>query len=676
MLDRVRLTCPLDCPDACSLLVSFQGAGSERRAVKVQGDPSHPVTRGFACVKTYRYPERAYHPDRPEHPMRRTGPKGCGQWQRLSWDEALDEIAGRLRRIIDEHGPEAILPYHYAGTMGKVEGEHAHALWRALGAIELDETICATAGGAAWEATYGPRRLALDPEDVAEARLVYLWGINSLSTNSHLTPFLTRARRNGARIVHVDPYRNRTSQFADEHVRPRPGTDAALALAMAHVILREDLHDRAYLERAARGLEEFARAAAEWPPERAARTTGVPAVDIERLALELGRTTPSFVRVGYGMTRNESGANGLRAATILPVLTGQWQHRGGGAALSASGAFYLNGARLGGAHLVRPGARHLNMNRLASALEPGAGTHALVVYNCNPAVVAPDSERVRAGMRREDLLVVVLENAMTETAELADFVLPATTFLEHDDLYASYGHHYLSWNRAAAPPFGEARPNTRIFQELGRRLGVAEPGLYASAEEVARELLDTDHPHLAGVTFERLESEGFVRLNLPQPYLPYRDGSPTAADGMLHLDPPPRQLEFEDALSPEFPLRLLTPPAHHFLNTTYGQLHALVAAEGGEPHAMVHPHDAAAGGLEDGALATIRSRQGAVVRRVRVSDAAAPGVVVVEGTWWGTRAPDRRGINSLTSERLTDLGGGSTFHNTPVRIEPYAATDA
>jgi anaerobic selenocysteine-containing dehydrogenase len=656
--------------------VTVEGEGAARRAVKVEGDPSHPVTRGFACTKTYRYPERAYHPSRPAFPMRRAGARGEGRWQRVSWDEALDEIAGRLRGIIDEHGATAILPYHYAGTMGKLEGEHVHALWRALGALELDETICATTGMAAWDATYGSPRFGTDPEDVPHARLILLWGINSLATNSHLTPFLTEARRNGARIVHLDPYRSRTSLYADEHVRLEPGTDAALALAMANVIVSRGLHDREYLAAATTGFEDLARAAAEWPLERAAALTGVDAATIERLAIEYATTTPSFIRVGYGMTRNESGGNGLRAAVTLPALTGQWRHRGGGALLSTSGAFALERRRVGGAHLVRSGHPRVNMNRLASALEPDAGVRALVVYNCNPAVVAPDSGRVRAGMLREDLLTVVLEQAQTETADLADFVLPATTFLEHDDLYTAYGHHYLSWNRAALPAFGESRPNSWVFRELGRRLGVAEPTLAWDAEALAREMLRSGAPALEGVTFERLERDGFVRLSLPGPFLPYANGTPGTADGKVHLSPPPRQVAFEEARSEMFPLRLLTPPAHHFLNTTYGMIDPLVRAEGGEPHAMLHPADAGRAGVRDQDLVRIESERGWVARRARVTDATSEGVVVVEGTWWGSRAPDRKGVNTLTSERLTDLGGGSTFHNSRVRVSRLEADAA
>jgi anaerobic selenocysteine-containing dehydrogenase len=660
-----RLTCPLDCPDACSLIVTL----ANNRAIKIDGDSRHPVTQGFACSKTYRYPERAYLETRPKYPMKRVGAKGEGKWERVSWDEALDEIASRLKDVLEQHGAESVLRYNYAGTMGRMEGSHAHALFRALGAIELDETICATAGGAAWEATYGSPKFGTDPEDVKHAKFIFLWGINSLATNSHLTPFLTQARKNGAKIVHVDPYQNKTSLFSDEHVRVRPGTDAALALAMANVIISRGLHDKDFIARTVRGFEEFKASASEWNLERASAVTGVNADVIERLALEFVAATPSYVRLSYGMTRNECGANGLRAASILPILTGQWQHLGGGGAMSTSGGFMLNKTREGAAHLIKPGVRHVNMTQLATALEPSQKIHAMFVYNSNPAVIAPDSSRVIVGLKREDLFTVVLENAMTETADLADFVLPATTFLEHEDLYTAYGHYYLSYNKAACDPYFEARPNSWVFQQIAKRLGVTEPSVFWSAEELTRELLASDHEWLRGITFELLERDGFVRLNIPKPFLPYQNGSPVTSDSKFHLDPAPQQLEAQEVLTPEFPLRLLTPPAHHFLNTTYGELEKLIQLEGGEPHVKVHPVDALTYGVTDGAMVAISSQQGRVIRLAKVTNSASKGVVIVEGTWWGARASDRKGINTLTSERLTDMGAGSTFHNTPVKLE-------
>lgn len=674
---RARATCPLDCPDACSLLLTFEGPGE---LVKVEGDPSHPITRGFACKKTYRYPDRAR--KRLLHPLKRKGPKGRGEFVQVSWEEALDEIAQRLMEILDQHGGEAVLPYHYAGTMGLVENQHPLAFFRAIGASELLETICSAAGSAAWEMTYGPR-LGPDLEEIPEnVRYILLWGINSLATNSHLTPFLKEARRNGAKIVHIDPYRNPTSLFADWHIKLRPGTDAALAYALAHVLFQEGLVDWAYLERAAEGLEAFQKEAQAWTPQRASALTGVAERDILRLAREMGEAKRIFLRVGYGMTRHPGGGNSLRAVILLPALLGAWQYPGCGALLSTSGAFPLNKRFLGGRHLLEgtyshrgyfrpnPKARAINMNQLGTALteasrcslrEATPPIRALFVFNSNPLVVAPNTGRVKEGLLREDLLTVVLEQVMTETAHYADFVLPATLFFEHPDLYTSYGHYYLSWNEPLLPPKGEARPNTWVFRELARRLGLEEPTLYWTAEEVAESLLSLSHPYLEGISLERLKREGFVRLNLPRPFLPF-------AHGPVRFSPPPEVIPTQP--EPGYPLILLTPPAKAFLNTTYGLVEALKEAEGGEPRLLVHPQDAMPRGLTEGVYALIRSRWGQVVRKVHLSEAPIPGTVVLEGTWWEKDAPDGKGINHLTGEGLTDLGGGSTFHATAVEVEP------
>nr|WP_261664679.1 molybdopterin oxidoreductase family protein [Deinococcus sp. Marseille-Q6407] len=667
------LTCPLDCPDACRLKVTFAPDDTGReRLVKVSGDPQHPFTRGFACAKTVHYPARQNHPGRPLTPLRRVNPKTdpLPQWEAVGWDEALDEIAGQLRRIIAERGAEAILPYHYAGNMGLLEGEHVQTLWRALGAAEIEETICSAAGSAAWEIGYGPL-MAPDPLDVPQAELIVLWGINSLSTNTHLTPQLTAARKRGARIVCVDPYRTRTAAFADTHYKLKPGTDAALALGIMHGLFAHGWTDEAFIAGMTEGADELRAEASGWDPARTAAVTGLSETEVLELTRLIGMTRPTYIRLGYGMTRHEFGGAGLRAVSLLPALTGDWRHAGGGAALSTSGAFRLNAARLGGAHLLREGTRTINMNALGDALDPAQGFAATVIYNCNPATVAPDSDRVRAGLTRPDLLVVVLEQAMTETAALADWVLPATTFVEHEDAFTSYGHHWIGYNRAELAPLGEARPNSWIMQQLGRRLGVSEPSLYWTLDDLLAELLDSPHPHLAGITPERLKAEGTVRLNLPAGWRPYAEGAPTES-GRIQLSPVPRQQEPQARLTAEYPLRLLTPPAHHFLNSTYGLLDRLNRAEGTEPHVMVHPDDAAAYALADGQLARLVSEQGEVQRRVQVTDAVQPGVAVVEGIWWGSAAPDGKSINTLTAQTLTDLGGGSTFHNTRIRIEPLA----
>ena len=465
---RLPSTCPLDCPDACGLVMTVQGD----RVTKLEGDPDHPFTRGFACVKMYAYPERQHHPERLERPLRRVGAKGEGRFEPIGWDEALDLVAHELERVIEARGAEAILPYHYAGTMGLVERDQPLAFFRALGASELDLTICSATGGAAFRANYGPRILAPRPPDLEHSHLIVLCGINAARSNLHLIPLIKAAKRRGAYVLHIDPYRNETTRIADEHWQILPGTDAALALSLGHVLLREGLVDRAYLDAHADGFEAYATEATAWSPARAAERCGLDAARIEAIAQRWGRAAAPFVRVGYGMTRNEGGGNAIRAITLLPALTGAWTPRGGGANLSTSNLFPLNTTRYDGSHRIRDGVRHVNMNRLASALEDrDAPVDALVVFNSNPAAVAPDSVRVRRGLARDDLFTVVLEHMPTDTVDYADVVLPATTFLEHPDLYVSYGHTVLQWADPVVPPRGEARPNTAVFPSASQCWG-------------------------------------------------------------------------------------------------------------------------------------------------------------------------------------------------------------
>ncbi len=681
MLSRVQVTCALDCPDTCGLLAVVENG----RLIKVEGDPSHPITRGFVCNKMRHYPDRQYHPKRPQRPMRRIGPKGSRQWAEIGWDEALDDITNHLANTLDEYGGHAVLPYCYGGNHGLIQGQHPLAFFRAIGACELDRTICASAGTAGWQASYGKPSFGVDPEDVAYSKFIILWGTNTLTTNLHLAPILKTARKRGAKIVHVDCYHNRTSRFADQFIRVNPGSDAALAYAMAHVIIRENLQDSAYLETAAIGFDAYRLAAEAWSPSRAQDVTGVPAETIEKLALQFAREKGSFIRVSYGMTRHPGGANALRSAVLLPALTGAWRYPGGGALASTSGGFPLDKTFLGGKHLLtesqnpnqyfRPdrSAPHVNMSQIGTALtRTEAPIRSLFVFNSNPAVVAPDSERVKAGLMRNDLFTVVLENALTETAAMADYILPSTTFFEHPDLYTSYGHYYISWSEAALEPAGETKPNTWVFAQLARRLGIETPTLFWSTEKHAETLLGTNHPALNGISLDSLRKSGFSRLALPKPFMPFTDGAPTDS-GKILFSPPPEVITPQP--EPDYPLILLTPPAHHFLNTTFGHLETLLQSEGNEPVLLLHPQDAAQRHIQDRDMVTIRSKQGIIRRRVRLSDAPKPGAVILEGTWWGESAPDGKSVNALTSEKLTDLGAGATFHATPVEVNRIGLED-
>lgn len=639
------------------------------KLIKLEG-ADHPVTRGFACVKMAKYPQRQHHPDRLLVPLRRIGRKGEGRFEQTTWDAALDEIANRLKANIQKHDAQSVLPYSYAGTMGLIERDHPLAFFRAIGASELDWTICATTGSEGWEANYGPQKLSVPPEDMANSRLIILWGINVLRSNSHLVPFLTTARKRGAHILHIDPYRNETSRFADEHWQVAVGSDAALALALGGEILRLGLEDREYLSKFANDLSDYRQACSEWPVQRAAEFCGIDASRIERLAASIGSEKATAIKVGYGMTRNEGGGNAMRAITLLPALTGAWQHLGGGAALSTSGAFGLNTTRYSGLHLRKQNRRHVNQNQLGRALnelQPPVST--LFVFNSNPAAVAPDSTAVVRGLAREDLFTVVLEHFQTDTADYADFLLPATTFLEHSDIYTAYGHYYLQWSEKILPPAGECRPNSWIFQQLAQRMQLDDPVFRWSAEDFARDLLSSSHPHLAGITFERLRSQRSIRLNLSDTFRPYSDGS-NFADRQIRFSPAPRQVSFKETPTKEFPLRLISPPGPFIINTSMGNLAELIRASGGEPTVLVHPHDAMAAGVCDAQPIKITSCQGFIIRKAIVTEDARQGVVIALGQWWPKLAPDKKSLNVLTSQNLTDLGGGSLFGNPLVNIQP------
>ena len=533
--------CALDCPDTCALLINVDqnGAGS-----RLRGDPSHPVTRGFLCGKVARYLEREYSPERLLYPLKRTGAKGEGRFERVSWDEALDTIAARLTAVAAEHGPEAILPYSYAGTMGMLNGSGMdRRFFHRLGASRLDRTICSAAGGAALAATLGAR-YGTEPEQFAESKLIIAWGANIHGTNVHLWPFIVEARRRGAKLYTIDPVVTRTASLADKHFAIYPGSDLALALGLAHVIIREQLHDPDYIAHHANGFDEFAALVSQYPPERVAALTGIPAEDIVTLACEYATMRPAAIRVNYGVQRSERGGNAIRAVLALPALTGSWKDRGGGLVLSTSQAFQFNRAALERPDLQQRSlgreARIVNMSELGRALTELADppVKALVVYNSNPAAIAPNQNRVLRGLRREDLFTVVLEHFQTDTADYADLVLPATTFLEHADLYLAYGHYYVQLARPAIPRPGETRSNVDVFRALAERMGFDDACFSESEDDMIRGALASGHPFLDGITLERLDREHWVRLNVAgagQPFLPFAAGGFGTASGKCEL---------------------------------------------------------------------------------------------------------------------------------------------
>ena len=657
-------------------------------AVDVRGDPDHPTTHGALCTKVSRYLERTYHPDRLLHPLRRAGPKGSGQFERVSWDTALTDIAARLGAIAAED-PQAIVPYSYAGTMGCVQGESMAArLFHKLGASRLDRTICSAAGEAGLQLVIGAR-LGMDVEQFEHSRLIVIWGSNSITSNLHFWTFAQRAKRNGARLVCIDPWRNATAEKCHEHLQLRPGTDAALAYALMHELVANDWIDRDYLARYTVGFDALAARAAEWPPERAAAVCDVPAEQIRQLARDYGTTAPAAIRLNYGMQRVRGGGNAVRAIACLPALTGAWRHAAGGLLLSSSSHFAVDGAALERPDLLA--GRHprsINMATIGDDLLRGASPAfgpriaALVVYNSNPLAVAPEGDKVRRGFARDDLFTVVVEQFQTDTADYADYVLPATTQLEHLDVLKSYGHRYWLANAPAIAPLGEARPNSRIFAELAHRMGFTDPCFSESDADLAAQAIAAD-PRNAGIDFDALRERGWIKLATPA--APFAHGGFPTPSGRCEFwsqseadagrDPLPEVLlPYESAgttpeLAARYPLAMISPPARNFLNSSFVNVASLRASEG-EPLLFIHPDDAAARGIVDADMVRSFNDRGTCLCRARISDRTRPGQVVALGVWWRKLSPGGTNVNQLTHQRLTDLGAGPCFYDCLVDVAP------
>jgi anaerobic selenocysteine-containing dehydrogenase len=687
----VRGACPHDCPDTCAMLVHVEGG----RAVRVQGDPDHPITRGFLCTKVNRYTERSYHPDRLRTPMRRVGEKGEGRFEPATWDEAFTDIARGLRDIIDVHGGEAILPYSYAGTMGLIQSASMdRRFFHRIGASLLARTICSAAGTEGWRHTYG-QRTGPTPEEVDRAKLVLLWGTNTLTSNPHLWPALARARAEGARLIAIDPIRTRTAAQCDAHLAIRPGTDAALALGMMHIILRDGLQDREYLERYTEGWEQLPEQVSTWTPERTAGVTGLAPKEIEELAHAYATIRPSFIRLNYGLQRHAGGGMAVRSISLLPAITGAWRDVGGGATLSTSGTFHMDVPRLTRPDWIPPSTRTINMIRLGEALtsdDAGVGgppVKGLVVYNSNPAAVAPDLGRVRAGLEREDLFTVVLEHFRTDTADYADWLLPATTQLEHWDIHTAYGHLYLTLNRPAIRPVGESLPNSEIFRRLASRMGFTDREFGDSDLDLIEQALGGGHPTLSGISLDLLLERGYARLAVDDPYRPYaapdRLDTPSGriqihspALAGLGFDPLPCYIppaEQEPGGESRYPLTLLSPPEHEFMNSTFVNVPAL-ARKAGTPKLLLHPEDAAARGIEDGDRLRIWNDRGDFFATALPTEAVRPGVAVSYGVRWARLSEGGRTVNDTTSQGETDLGGGAVFYDNAVQVERCPVKEA
>jgi len=680
----VRAACPHDCPDTCAMLVTVENG----RAVDIRGAPDHPPTQGTLCTKVARYLDRTYSPDRLRHPMRRIGAKGEGRFARISWDEALDEIAARFKAIAASgDGPQAILPYSYAGTMGLLQGSSMdRRFFHRLGASLLDRTICASAGKAGWAAVVGAS-VGMDVEEYANSRLILIWGSNPIASNLHFWTRAQEAKRRGAKLVAIDPYRSATAEKCHEHIALLPGTDAALALGIMHVLIDEKLIDRDYVARYTLGYDALAQRAREWTPERAATTCGLRAEQIVRLARDYGSISPAAIRLNYGMQRVHGGGNAVRAVACLPALVGAWRHAAGGALLSSSGTFPVDKAALERPDLIRGAPRTVNMSTIGDALTriDDPPIRAIYVYNSNPVAVAPESSSVVAGFARDDLFCVVHEIFRTDTADYADILLPATTQLEQTDVHSAYGHLYALANNPAIAPIAEALPNTEVFRRLAARMGFDEPCFCDSDDDLARQAYRAQDSHGIGIDWDALKAAGFKRLNVPRPYAPFAEGGfPTPSrkcefrsdalaaqgDDPLPAYVPPRESAATNAaLAARYPLGFISPPARNFLNSSFANLPAFLAEEK-TPHLDIHPDDASPRDIASGDPVRIFNDRGSLLATARVTDRARRGVVVAPSVWWRKLAPGGENANAVTSQALTDLGRAPTFYDCLVEVRP------
>jgi anaerobic selenocysteine-containing dehydrogenase len=666
------------------MLVTVQ----DGRAIEVRGAPDHPTTQGTLCTKVARYIDRTYSPDRVLYPMRRAGAKGEGRFKRIGWDDALDEIAERFGAIAaSADGPQAILPYSYAGNMGLLQyASMDRRFFHRLGASLLDRTICASAGKAGWAAAIGAS-VGMDLEEYENSRLILIWGSNPIASNLHFWTRAQEAKRRGARLVAIDPYRSQTAEKCHEHIALLPGTDAALAFGIMHVLIRDGMIDRDYIDRYTVGFDALAERVAQWTPARAAATCGIPEAQVAQLAQDYGTIRPAAIRLNYGMQRVAGGGNAVRAVACLPALVGAWRDPAGGALLSSSGTYPVNSAALERPDLIQGQPRTVNMTALGDALTglSDPPVRAIYVYNSNPMAVAPESAKVASGFAREDLFCVVHDVFRTDTADYADILLPATTQLEHVDIHNSYGHLYVQATNQAIAPLGEALPNTEVFRRLAERMGFSEPCFRDDDDALCRMAFRFDDPRMRGIDWDTLKARGWQRLDVPKPYAPFAQGNFPTPSGKCELwsetlrtrgdDPlpayvPPRESAATNpALAQRYPLAFISPPARNFLNSSFANLPEFLAEEK-TPHLDVHPDDAAPRGIDHGMPVRIFNDRGAFMATARVTAKARPGVVVAPSIWWRKLAPGGENANAVTSQALTDLGRAATFYDCLVEVAP------
>jgi anaerobic selenocysteine-containing dehydrogenase len=699
----VRGACPHDCPDTCAMLVTVENG----KATKVRGDPDHPFTQGGLCVKVNDYTNHTYSPNRVLYPLRRVGPKGAGQFERITWDAALDEIAARFQSIIDEYGGQAILPYSYLGTEGILNGlTVGDPFFHRLGATVSERTFCDSSACTAYFMTLGPTA-GLDPESFVHSKYILLWACNIRSTNLHLWPFIKEAQERGAKVVAIDPLRHRTAQSADWYIPIRPGTDAALALGMMHVIIAEGLVDEDYVANYTVGFEDLAKRVQEYPPERVSEITGIPADDIITLAREYAAAQPSAIRVGVAIERQANGGQAMRAIASLPGLTGAWRHVGGGILQLPLWAFPLQWGTLQRPDLIQPGTRVLNQWLLGPALtgelDLDPPIKGLFVYNSNPVVMVPHQEKTVAGLAREDLFTVVSEQYLTDTADFADIVLPATTQLEQFDIMFSWGHLYMSLNQPAIEPLGEAVSNVEQFRRLTQRMGLEDDWYRLSDEEMALAAYDWSAPALEGITLELLKEKGWARLNLPGPdeYAPHAEGNFPTASGKCEfyssmaeqagnfvvpvfregynefqpgnaVDPLPCYVPPEDDLEGgPYPLKMISPKSHAFLSSQYGNMDYQRRVQG-EQSVILSADDAEARGIDEGQPVRVFNERGEIqaVARIGSGDLVARGVAVCSVGQWRKLNAGAATVNAINRTAFGDMGNNPTFSDTRVEVAP------
>jgi anaerobic selenocysteine-containing dehydrogenase len=671
--------CALDCPDACALLINVE----DGRGSRLRGDPEHPITRGFLCGKVARYLDREYSPERLLYPQKRIGAKGEGRFEQISWDEALDTVAGTLKAIASEWGSEALLPYSYAGTMGLLQANGMdRRFFHRFGASRLDRTICSAAGTAGITETLG-LRYGTEPEQFRHSKLIVAWGANIHGTNVHLWPFIVEARRTGAKLYVIDPVKTRTARLADKHFEIFPGADLALALALMHVIIGEGLYDADYVDRYTNGFDALRERVKKYPPQDVAGLTGIPAEDIVSLAREYATIRPAVIRLNYGIQRTDRGGAAVQTVAMLPALTGSWREAGGGLQLSTSQAFHLNRPSLEMPELQKRSAlgrqaRLVNMTTLGTALTELSDppVKAMIVYASNPAAIAPNQSKVLRGLRRDDLFTVVMEQFQTDTADYADILLPVTTFLEHTDLYLSYGHHYLQLARPVLPAPGETKSNVDIFRLLAARLGFDDPCFSQSDDDMIRGLLASEHPFVKGITLEELDREHSVRLHVApgdEPFLPFAHGGFGTPSGKCELGkdnieytPPLESRLGAPELRRKYPLEMVASKNDDSMNSTFGNR---ADTDWQTSILAMHTEDAAARGIHDGDRVRVFNDRGSCILNAGVNGAVRTGVVRAPSTRWAKKSENGQGINALTTDRLTDLGGGPILFGCLVQVE-------